>query len=95
MSSLPNSDFNSNSSFLVEKGQALYENQLKATLEPHHFGEFVAIEPVTGRYFLGDTATSALVTASKSMPKSQFFLMRVGYPAAHKIGGPWLKNRVK
>lgn len=95
MSSLPNSAFNSNDSFLVKEGQALYENQLKATLEPHHFGEFVAIEPVTGRYFLGETATSALVTASKAMPQSQFFLMRVGYEAAHKIGGPWRKNQVE
>ena len=87
MSTLPNSDFNSNDSFLVKEGQALYENHLKAALEPHHFGEFVAIEPVTGRYFLGETATSALVSARNAMPESQFFLMRVGYPAAHKIGG--------
>lgn len=93
MSTLPNSDFNSKDSFLVDESKALYEKQLKAILEPHHFGEYVAIEPVTGRYFIGETATAALVSASKEMPEHQFFLMRVGYPAAHKLGGYGLRNR--
>jgi hypothetical protein len=39
------------SSTLVEYGRAFYENHLKAALEPSHSGEFVAIEPSTGRYF--------------------------------------------
>ncbi|MGI9067548.1 MAG: hypothetical protein ACR2HX_14245 [Pyrinomonadaceae bacterium] len=74
-------------SSLVEDGQAVYEKQLRHVLEPDHSGEFVAIEPSTGRYFLGQTATAALVTASKTMPDSQFFLTRVGRNSAHKIGG--------
>jgi hypothetical protein len=72
---------------LVEVGLALYESHLKATLEPEHRGEFVAIEPSTARYFLGQTATDALVAARNAMPKSQFFLTRVGKSSAHKIGG--------
>lgn len=94
MSALPNSQFNSDDSFLVDESKALYEKQLKSILEPHHFGEYVAIEPVTGRYFLGLTGTAALVTASKAMPEHQFFLMRVGYPAAHKLGGYGLRQRM-
>lgn len=81
---------NSNSaipSSLVEDGQAFYESHLETALEPEHSGEFVAIEPSTGRYFLGKTATAALVAASNTMPESQFFLTRVGRNAAHKIGG--------
>ena len=75
------------SSTLVEDGEALYEKQLRATLESQHSGEFVAIEPSSGRYFLGQTATDTLVTAHNAMPESQFFLTRVGGSAAHKIGG--------
>ena len=81
---------NSNSairSSLVEDGQAVYEKQLRRSLEPEHSGEFVAIDPSTGRYFLGKTATAALVAANNTMPKSQFFLTRIGRSAAHKIGG--------
>jgi hypothetical protein len=81
---------NSNSaipSSLVEDGQAFYENHLKTALEPNHSGEFVAIEPSSARYFLGQTATAALVAARNAMPESQFFLTRVGRSTAHKIGG--------
>ncbi len=74
-------------STLVEEGETVYERQLKAVLEPYHSGEFVAIEPSSGRYFLGETATAALVTAHNEMPNSQFFLTRVGKTSAHKIGG--------
>ena len=72
-------------STLAEEGQALYEKQLRSALEPEHSGEFVAIEPSTGRYFLGKTATAALVVASNKMPKSQFFLTCVGKDFAHKV----------
>jgi hypothetical protein len=72
---------------LDQDGEDLYETQLKAILEPQHSGEFVAIEPSSGRYFLGETATAALVAARTAMPKSLFFLTRVGRTSAHKIGG--------
>ena len=72
---------------LVENGETVYETQLRKALEPQHSGEFIAIEPSTARYFLGRTATAALVAAQNAMPDSQFFLTRVGRNSAHKIGG--------
>jgi hypothetical protein len=71
-------------STLVEDGQAFYESKLKTTLERDHSGEFVAIEPSTARYFIGQTA--ALVAARNALPESQFYLTHVGRNAAHKIG---------
>ncbi len=79
---------------LSEAGKRVYEERLKAVLEPNHIGEFVAIEPESGRYFLADTAVEALVTARDAMPHSFFFLARVGYPAAHRIGGHGLRTRL-
>ena len=82
---------NSNSSAipssLIEDGQAFYESHLKTALELSHAGEFVAIEPSAACYFLGQTATAALVAARNAMPESQFFLTRIGRSTAHKIGG--------
>lgn len=74
-------------STLCDEGQAFYESHLRAALEPDHSGEFVAIEPSAARYFLGQTATAALVAARNALPDSQFFLTRVGRNTAHKIGG--------
>ena len=72
-------------SSLVDDGQAFYESHLKAELEAYHSGEFVAIEPATARYFLGQTATAALVAARNALPEGQFYLTRVGRGFAHKI----------
>jgi len=72
---------------LIERGQHLYNERLRAQLEPMHAGRFVAIEPVTGQFFLGDTGTAALVAARAAMPDTLFYLMRVGQPTAHTVGG--------
>jgi len=87
MSTALNENLATPNSTLVEDGKAFYESHLKTTLEPSHAGEFVAIEPSAARYFLGQTATAALVAARNAMPESQFFLTRIGKRTTHKIGG--------
>lgn len=88
-----NSDSLITPSTLVEDGEAFYEKHLKAALEPNHSGDFIAIEPATGRYFLGNTATAALVAARDAMPNSQVFLTRIGRRSAHRIRRTWFTNR--
>src|SRR6267378_3404742 len=73
---------------LVERGQNAYRQRLASMLEPFHVGEFVAVEPDSGRYFLGTTASAALVAAHAAMPNSLFYLRRVGRETAHTVGGP-------
>ena len=72
---------------LVERGQSTYRQSLAAILEPTHIGEFVAVEPDSGRYFLGSTASQALVAARHAMPNNLFYLTRVGRETAHTVGG--------
>ena len=70
---------------LVESGQRFYDEHLKDELEPAHTGRYVAIEPDTGRYFLADTGTEALLEAHRALPQSLFYLARVGYPSADTL----------
>jgi hypothetical protein len=72
---------------LADHGEAVYSTQLQAALERQHSGEFVAVDPSSARYFLGQTATAALIAARNAMPDTQFFLTRIGSDTAHKIGG--------
>ena len=67
---------------LVQRGQRLYDERLRELLEPSQAGRYVAIEPVSGKYFLGDTGTEALLEARHAFPETMFYLARVGYPAA-------------
>ena len=54
---------------LVESGQHLYDERLRELLEPSQAGRYVAIEPVSGEYFLGDTGTEALLEARRASPR--------------------------
>ena len=78
---------------LTQRGIEFYEKHLKAKLEPAHNGEFVAIEPFSGRYFLDKDSTQVALKALAELPNEKFFFARVGYEYSHKIGGSWLKKR--
>lgn len=69
------------------RGRQFYEEQLKASLELEHKGRFVAIEPETGSYFLGNNGAEALVATHEAMPGSQFYLKRIGYDMTYRLGG--------
>ena len=72
---------------LIERGQDTYSARLALILEPTHDGEFVAVEPDSGQYFLGSTASAALVAAHTAIPDKLFYLTRVGRETAHTVGG--------
>lgn len=72
---------------IVVRGQQFYDEHLKELLEPAQIGRFVAIEPDSGRHFLGDTGIEALLAGREAMPDKLFYLVRIGYHAAYKIGG--------
>jgi hypothetical protein len=72
---------------LSEQGKRIYQERLQSLLEPEQVGRFVAIEPESGRYFLADSRSEAMIAARQAMPGYLFFLARVGYPAAASLGG--------
>ncbi len=78
---------------LAENGQRLYDERLRALLEPDHEGEFVAIDPDTERYFLGPTGLDALRAGRRELPDHLFYLLRVGHEAAYRIGGYGARRR--
>lgn len=71
---------------VIRQGRQIYDEKLKAELKPDHTGRFVAVEPNTGEYFLGDTDVEALYTAHAALPESHFYLKRIGYDYTHRIG---------
>lgn len=63
---------------LTTLGIKFYEEKLKPTLEPNHDGEYVAIEPYSGRYFLDKNHTQVINKARAEMPGKLFFVARIG-----------------
>ncbi len=71
---------------LVRRGELIYEQCWKATLESTHQDYFVAIEPDSGDYFLGRTLSEAAAAARQTYPNHRTYVLRVGHSTAVHIG---------
>jgi hypothetical protein len=64
----------------------IYEQRLKPELDPIHRDEFVAIEPESGDYFLGQTLSEAIGSARKAHPNRLAHALRVSHRTAVHFG---------
>jgi hypothetical protein len=71
---------------LARDARRVYDERLKALLEPVHNDEFVAIEPQSGDFYLGTTLSEAVGHARKAHPDRLIHVMRVGRESAIHIG---------
>ena len=67
---------------IVELGEAIYRKTLKESLEASHKGEYVAIDVLTGKSYLGKYGEIALMEARKNSPYGVFHLIRIGGPVS-------------
>lgn len=68
------------------RGRKIYERDIRTEVERKHEGEFLVVDVVTGYYAVGKDQDEVFDRAEKNNPKGLFYLMRVGHPAAHRIG---------
>lgn len=74
----------------AERARLIYDQRLRAVLEADHHGRFVAVEPESGDYFLGDTLDAAANAVQDAYPDRRAHVLRVGHPAVWFIGGACL-----
>jgi len=72
---------------LAEQSKRVYETRFRAELEAKHRDQFVAIEPDSESYFLGDAFIDAALAAKKAYPTHKSFVIRIGHDAAFHLGG--------
>jgi hypothetical protein len=71
---------------IAEAAKTIYEQRLRGMLEESHMNEFVAIEPISGDYFLGQTLSEAIGASRTKYPNMLAHAIRVGHRAAVHIG---------
>jgi len=59
--------------------------KVQPRLLPRHKGDIVAVDPKSGRYFVGDDELDVARKAMSALPGTLFGFFRVGYPAVHKF----------
>ena len=71
---------------VAASARRIYESHFREELERKHSGRYACIEPVSGRYFLGDTFDQAVNAAIDVFPKRLTHTLRIGHPAALHLG---------
>jgi hypothetical protein len=59
---------------------------IKPQLEADHMNQFVAIEPESGEYFIGDTLSNAIGASRVKYPDRLVHTFRVGHRVAVHFG---------
>jgi hypothetical protein len=78
---------------IVERGRALYDEQIRDRVEAENRGRFLVINVETGEYVLDDDHLAASDRAAAKYPGAPLYAVRVGYPAVGRIGGRGLVRK--
>ena len=78
---------------IVERGRALYDQQIRDRVEAENRGRFLVINVETGEYVLDDDHLAASDRAAAKYPGAPLYAIRVGYPAVGRIGGRGLVRK--
>jgi hypothetical protein len=71
---------------IAQTGEQIYRDRYRARYEAAHFGEFLAINVVTGEAVLADEPEDALEQARKLNPDQMCYLVRIGFPGVFEGG---------
>jgi hypothetical protein len=71
---------------VIARAKGIYAGRLQRELESQHTDRFVAIEPESGDYFLGDTFDEAVKSARAKYPTRLSHTIRIGHRAAFHLG---------
>lgn len=72
---------------IVQRGQALYDERIRAQVEASHRGKFLALDIETGEYEIDVDELAALQRAKAKHPDAALYLLRIGFPTAYRVGG--------
>ena len=72
---------------IVQRGQMLYDQQIRANIDPDDKGKFLVLNIETGEYEIDADELAALKRAKATNPDAPLYMLRVGYATAYRLGG--------
>lgn len=78
---------------IAERGQALYEREIRPSLAASDRGKFLVLDIETGEYELDTDEIAAVKRARAKHPDGAFYVLRVGHSAAYRLGLKTLKTQ--
>ena len=84
---------NPDSEEVVRRGRQMYDARLRAQLETTHPGEFLILNVHTGEYEVDRDDVAASRRARLRFPDALLLTIRIGHPAAFRIGGRSMRTK--
>lgn len=78
---------------IVRRGQALYDERIRAQVESDHKGKFLVLDIETGDYEIDTDELTALHRAQAKRADAPLYLLRIGHRAAYKLGARFQVRR--
>jgi hypothetical protein len=71
---------------MARRGDELYERLVAPTVTPQDLGKVVAIDVESGEFNIAEDVVPAADGLLDRKPTAQVWLVRIGYPALHRLG---------
>jgi hypothetical protein len=71
---------------IVQRGQVLYDQRIRAQVEARHQGKFLVLDIETGDYEIDADDVIAVQRAKTKHPDAAFYIVRIGSPTAYRLG---------
>ncbi|MFM2430940.1 MAG: hypothetical protein RLZZ511_2153 [Cyanobacteriota bacterium] len=75
----------------AQRGDALYESEVRAQVEEGNHGRIVAIDIETGAFEVADAPRVAVDSLYERYPDAQPWVIRIGHRAVFRIGSQSLR----
>ncbi len=72
---------------IVERGEALYNQQIRDEVETGNEGKFLVLDIETGAYEVDEDELAAVQRAKAKNPDAVLYILRIGYATAYRLGG--------
>ena len=70
----------------VRLGKEIYEQRIRASVEPGNKGKVIAIEVDGGEYEIAENSLIAFDRLRERVPDAEVYFGRIGYAALHRLG---------
>lgn len=71
---------------VVERGKAIYEQEIRALVEADNIGKLMLVDVTTGHWEIGEDRIASARKLRALNPDAVMYGLRIGYPAAEKMG---------
>ena len=72
---------------VAERGEAIYEHEIRTKVERESHGKYLVLDIETGEYEIDQDDLVATKRLMARCPDAVLYGLRIGYPAAYRLGG--------